>query len=78
MELNHAENRDVSTADKQCGGGGNNYLQLLYIEVREILFYQGFPRLILPTKHQERSEGCLVGKIGRRNSWLSKSSCTQF
>jgi len=43
----------------------NNYLQLLYREVKGILLYQGFPRPILSTKHPERSEECFVEKIGR-------------
>ena len=49
----------------------NNYLKLLYWEVKGILLYQGFPGPILPTKHLECSEGCFVGKIGRGNPWLS-------
>ena len=49
-----------------------SYLQLLYGEVQGILLYQGFPRLILLTKHPERSEGCFVGKIGRGNPQLNK------
>ena len=48
-----------------------NYSQLLYREIEEILLYQEFPRPILPTKHPERSEGCLVGKLGQWNPWLS-------
>ena len=61
----------------------NNYLQLLYREVKGILPYQGFPRPFLSTKHTERSEGCLLNKIGRGIRWLSKtiisrkSSCTK-
>ena len=43
----------------------NNYLQLLYREVKGILLYQGIPRPILSTKHPERGEECFVDKIGR-------------
>ena len=45
----------------------NNYLQLLYREVKGSLLYPGFPRPILLTKHPEHSEECLVTKIGREN-----------
>ena len=72
MELNHAENRGVNTADKQCGGGVIIIYNYFTVKLRE--FYQGFPRPILPTKHQECSEGCFVGKVGRENPWLSKIS----
>ena len=41
----------------------NNYLQLLYREVKGILLYQWFPRPILSTKHPERSEECFVDKL---------------
>ena len=60
----------------------DNYLQLLYREVKGILLYQGFPRPMLPTKHPEPSVGCFVGKVGRGNQWLKfflpKTSFTQF
>ena len=36
----------------------NNYLQLLYKEVKGILLHKRFLRPILHTKHPERSEGC--------------------
>ena len=35
------------------------------MEVKGILLYQGFPRLILSTKHPEQSKGCFLNKIGR-------------
>ena len=50
----------------------NNYLQLLYREVKGISLCQGFPRPILSTKHHVRSKGCFVDKIDRGNPWLSK------
>ena len=45
--------RDASSADtingrRRCG---NNKLNLLSREIKEILLNQGFPRLILPKKH---------------------------
>ena len=42
-----------------------NFLQILCKEVKAILLYQGFPKPILPTKHQKRSEGWFLCKIGR-------------
>ena len=50
----------------------NNYLQLLYREVKGISLCEGFPRPILSKKHPVRSKGCFVDKIGRENPWLSK------
>ena len=49
-------------------------LQLQHREVEGILLYQGFPRSIVSTKHPESSEGCFLGKIVRRNPWLTKIS----
>ena len=65
------------------------YLEVITIynyfieKLKGILPYQGFPRPFLSTKHTERSEGCLLNKIGRGIRWLSKtiisrkSSCTK-
>ena len=39
----------------ELGGKPNfNYFQLLYRDIKGILLYQGFPRLILPTNHPEQ------------------------
>ena len=47
-----------------------NHLQLLYMEVIDILLYQWLPRPILPEKHQECSEGCILDKIYQGYPWL--------
>ena len=41
----------------------NNFLILLYKEVKGILLYQWFPSPILPTKQQNRREVSFVGNI---------------
>ena len=51
---------------------GNNYLQLLYWEVKGIFLYQWFPRPNFSAKHPERSEVCFVDKIGLGNPALIK------
>ena len=53
---------DKRNSEKKIGK--NSYLYLLYREGKGILFYQGFHRPILPTKHRERCEGGFVGRIG--------------
>ena len=63
MELNHAENRGVNTADKQCGGGGNNYLQLLYSEVKGILPRVHKTNIAYKTSRVQRGMFC-------RQNWL--------
>ena len=54
----------TSTGGRDLSNPFYNYLQQLYREVKEILLYQGFPKPILPKKHQERSEGYFLDKVG--------------
>ena len=57
----------------------NNYLQLLYREVKGILLHQWFPRLILPTKTSKAQRGMLFMQNWPREPLVKEnSSCTQF
>ena len=58
----------------------NYYLQLFYREVKEIIFYQGFPRPIVPTKYHEHREMYLTKfvklNVVKIHNFLKKLLCT--
>ena len=70
ISLNNKENK-AFTKSKQAVN--NNYLQLLYREVKGILLYQGFRRTILLTYTSRAQRGIFCRQIGRVNPNVKKN-----